>query len=191
MAERGAQIDIAMFATASESPLPASAHQYEVTDHKPLPKEPPHLRMALCEVTAGQPLTDGAWRFQAISDQIEKPGGAEATGILLVNFLNVEPGAEDAVNKWFIEEHLPDLLALDGYINGQRFAAIDGQDLPYLFLNLWEVDPDRAMKSLAAQRSERDEALREGRQPKVRVHRSLLADQRMGGIYRPSTRSPS
>jgi hypothetical protein len=36
-----------------------------------------------------------------------------------------------------------------------------------------------------AQRGERELALRECRQPKVRVHKPLPADQRMGGVYRP------
>jgi hypothetical protein len=185
MADKGARIDIAMFAAAGESPLPDSAPTYEATDLKPLPVEPPHPLLAFREVDASEPLVDGAWRFEAVSDEVEKSGGAEPTGILLVNFLNVEPGAEDVVNEWFIDEHLPDLLALDGYVKGQRFAAVDGQDLPFLFLNLWEIDPEPAMKSLASMRGEREEALREGRQPKVRVHKSLLADQRMGGVYRP------
>ena len=185
MADKGAQIDIAMFAAAGDSPLPDAGPLYEATDLKPLPNPPPHPLLSLREVDPGEPMVDDVWRFVAVSDEVEKPGGAEPTGVLLVNFLNVEPGSEDAVNEWFIEEHLPDLLALDGYVKGQRFAAVDGQDLPYLFLNLWEIEPEAAMKSLAAQRGEREEALREGRQPKVRVHKSLLADQRMGGVYRP------
>jgi hypothetical protein len=182
------QIDIAFLGAADGNPLgdSAGAVAYEVTDHKPLPIDPPEPRLMIREVDSDQPLVPGVGRFDAATPRVESDGGPFGSeGSLLVNFLNVEPGQEDSVHAWFVEEHLPDLLALPGFISGRRFHAAAGQDLPYLMLNLWEVEPDVALESLGAMRAEREDALREGRKPKTTVHPALIADQRMGGIYRP------
>jgi hypothetical protein len=186
MTQIGRMVDIGIFETSSEDPQREAdgVEQYELTEHQVLPVGPPHGRLSLRDVDNGEPLVSGCWRYEAISDQVRRSDNAAGTGLLLINFLNVLEGEEDAVNTWFVEEHLPDLLALPGFISGQRFRAVAGQGLAYAFLNVWEVDPEPAIDSLRSSRAEREDAVRAGRQPKVRVHPSLIADQRMGGIYR-------
>lgn len=185
MAELDKQIDIAMYASADEDPLRGldGVLELEATDHKPLPHEPPHPLLSLRQVDPADAAVPGCWRFQPVSPRVTGDEG-EGKGVYLVNFLNVKPGEEEEVGAWFVDEHLPDLLALPGFISGQRFQAAPGQDLPYQFLNFWAVDPEPAFASLKMQRGEREEALAAGRQPKVRVHSGLLADERMGAIYR-------
>ncbi len=55
-------------------------------------------------------------------------------------------GHEAAYNRWYTEEHLPDVLAVPGYVRATRYRAIPGDCvIPQRYLSLYELDvADRA-----------------------------------------------
>jgi hypothetical protein len=52
---------------------------------------------------------------------------ASGAGALLVATMNVDPAAEDEFNKWYNEEHLPQLGAVPGVLSARRYRATDGE----------------------------------------------------------------
>ena len=47
------------------------------------------------------------------------------SGLLFV-MIDIEPEYEDEFNRWFEEEHFPERLACEGFLNGRRFQALEG-----------------------------------------------------------------
>ena len=43
----------------------------------------------------------------------------------LLAFPNPVAGREDEFNRWYDGQHLPDMLAVPGFVSGQRFALTD------------------------------------------------------------------
>jgi hypothetical protein len=63
----------------------------------------------------------------------------------LLAFTNPAAGREDEFNRWYDERHVPDLLAVPGFVSAQRFALTDatGQGKPgWTYLALYELDTD-------------------------------------------------
>jgi hypothetical protein len=56
----------------------------------------------------------------------EQVAGAGA-GALLVASMTPEPGAEAEFNRWYDEEHLPNLQSVPGVLSGRRYRATDGE----------------------------------------------------------------
>jgi hypothetical protein len=48
-----------------------------------------------------------------------------AKGLLLV-MIGIDPAHEDELNRWYDEEHFPERMACPGFLNGRRFAAVQG-----------------------------------------------------------------
>lgn len=69
----------------------------------------------------------------------------------LLAFTNPVAGREEEFNRWYDERHVPDLLAVPGFVSAQRFALTDatGQDKAgWTYLALYELetdDPDALM----------------------------------------------
>jgi hypothetical protein len=69
----------------------------------------------------------------------------------LLAFTNPAAGREEAFNRWYDEQHVPDLLAVPGFVSAQRFSLKDatGQDQAgWSYLALYELetdDPDALM----------------------------------------------
>ena len=63
-------------------------------------------------------------------------------------------GQEDAYNDWYTNIHLPDVLAVPGFVSAQRFrltdpSAPDAPSQPYLALYTMRTDdPDRLLARL-------------------------------------------
>ena len=74
----------------------------------------------------------------------------------LLAFTNPAPGREAEFNRWYDEQHLPDMLAVPGFVSGQRFALSDatGQGKPgWTYLAMYELetdDPDALMAEVRA-----------------------------------------
>ena len=49
----------------------------------------------------------------------------KGTALLMV-FVDIDTEQDADFNKWYNEEHIPDLLALPGFLNGARYEASKG-----------------------------------------------------------------
>jgi hypothetical protein len=68
---------------------------------------------------------------------------AKYTFIVLSN--PTSPAQEDEYNKWYDDQHIPDVLSLDGYVTAQRFRLADsqvGENNPHKYLTLYEMETD-------------------------------------------------
>ncbi|MET0992875.1 MAG: hypothetical protein ABWY20_01820, partial [Mycobacterium sp.] len=71
---------------------------------------------------------------------------------------NAIEGRDDDFNDWYDSTHVPDILALDGFVSAQRFrrsAALDRPDAPaakFTYVALYEIegDPVAAVGALGA-----------------------------------------
>lgn len=54
-----------------------------------------------------------------------KPGREEAQALLMIG-MNVEDAAEEEFNRWYVEEHVPNLFALPGVLGARRYVARSG-----------------------------------------------------------------
>jgi hypothetical protein len=72
----------------------------------------------------------------------------------LLAFTNPVIDREDEFNRWYDEQHVPDLLAVPGVVSAQRFALTDatGEGKPgWSYLALYELetdDPDALMAEI-------------------------------------------
>ena len=73
-----------------------------------------------------------------------------ARGIMLVESKAASPDELDAFNAWYDEVHIPEILAVDGFVSARRFLAADG----VTYFAVYEVDDiDNAEANLAAARA--------------------------------------
>lgn len=47
---------------------------------------------------------------------------------MLITLINVDAADEQGFNRWFDKEHLPERVRIDGFINGRRYQALQGDD---------------------------------------------------------------
>ena len=65
-------------------------------------------------------------RYEAvITLDKRKPGREKAEGLLVVG-MNVEPAMEAEFNRWYDEEHVPNLFAIPGVLGARRYEARAG-----------------------------------------------------------------
>lgn len=65
---------------------------------------------------------------------------------LLIALLNAVEGQESAFNRWYTDEHLPEVVRLPGIVSAQRYAlpeSLVGQ-LPHRYATIYEVDGSAA-----------------------------------------------
>ena len=63
---------------------------------------------------------------------------------LLVGFGNCAPGRDDEYHDWYNNRHMADVLAIAGFVKGQRFALSDTRiagdsKSPWRYLALFEI----------------------------------------------------
>jgi hypothetical protein len=70
------------------------------------------------------------------------------TGYLVVETQLASPDLVDEYHTWYNGTHLPEILAIEGFVSATRLEAIDGTS----FLALYEIDIDveTAMANLRA-----------------------------------------
>ncbi|MFN0071825.1 MAG: DUF4286 family protein [Chloroflexota bacterium] len=56
----------------------------------------------------------------------------------------VEPDWEADFNRWYDEEHVPNLLTVPGYRSGRRYVAVEGEPK---YMAFWEIDSMDAYRS--------------------------------------------
>jgi hypothetical protein len=71
------------------------------------------------------------------------------TTILHVQTRPSSPDRADEYNKWYDEVHLPQVLALDGFVSARRYAPID-DDGPYITEFELSGDPKAAIQTVVA-----------------------------------------
>ena len=76
---------------------------------------------------------------------------------------NPTPGKEAEYNRWYNEQHIPDVLNVPGFVCAQRFHLADtqndGNEKAYKYLALYEIetsDLPGVFKELAARRGTAD-----------------------------------
>ncbi len=60
------------------------------------------------------------------------------------------PGKEEEYNRWYNEQHLPDVLKVPGFGAAQRFKAMGDGGLPGKYIALYEMDCDSPKAAEAA-----------------------------------------
>ena len=67
----------------------------------------------------------------------------KGTALLMV-FVDIDTEQDGDFNKWYNEEHIPDLLALPGFLNGARYEASKGGPR---YLACYELETAEALKT--------------------------------------------
>lgn len=84
----------------------------------------------------------------AITPRLQAAGlsSADTTNpLLFIVLTNPADGREGDYNEWYNRQHLPDVLAIPGFVAAQRFwLGVSSQRarLPWRYLAIYEVDPD-------------------------------------------------
>lgn len=65
------------------------------------------------------------------------------TGLLLV-MMDIDPQNEEEFNRWYTEEHIPERLAIPGFVCARRYKALEGGPK---YLALYELDNPQVLKS--------------------------------------------
>jgi hypothetical protein len=60
-------------------------------------------------------------------------------GIVYVESMPVAPDREAEYHKWYNDIHLPEIVAVDGFVSARRFAPVDGNGP---FVAIYELDTD-------------------------------------------------
>ena len=109
--------------------------------------------------------------------------------VLLFMFCNAVPGRDNEFNDWYTNVHLAEVVELAGFAAAQRFELVadaamtaDAPDTPYRYLTLYEVPAGELERVDAAlykrARTDRDQAIAEGRRPPLTVSETLDRDMR-------------
>jgi hypothetical protein len=64
-------------------------------------------------------------------------------GLLLV-MIEIDPAYEDAFNRWYREEHLPERMACPGFLSCRRFVAVEGEPK---YLALYDLESPAVLES--------------------------------------------
>jgi hypothetical protein len=104
---------------------------------------------------------------------------------LFVVQTNPVTGRDDDFNAWYVDQHLPEVLRVPGFVAARRYQKSGAQRLgvgdadqnPWKYLAIYEIegDPARAMAAL-------DDALNSwmSRSPTLADHRSSIVYEEMG-----------
>ena len=79
-----------------------------------------------------------------MNDRI-KDSGKKGTGLLLI-MMEVEPEYEEEFNRWYWEEHVPERMAVPGFISARRYQIVEGSPK---YLALYEVESAEVLQSEA------------------------------------------
>lgn len=85
-------------------------------------------------------------------------------GILVVQTRPVSPEREDEYNKWYSEEHLPDILKVPGIVAARRYRVRDTGDVKAdpatpEYLAIYEIEADDLAAPLQELRARSNQGL--------------------------------
>lgn len=61
-----------------------------------------------------------------------------ARGVLIVESRPASPEEATAYHDWYDNKHLPEILAVDGFVSARRLSALDGDS----FIVIYEIEGD-------------------------------------------------
>jgi hypothetical protein len=98
----------------------------------------------------------------------------------LVVFTSPREGQEDHYNKWYTEQHLPDVVAVPGFVSAQRFKLTDGMGSPHRhqYLAIYEIVSDDPQAVIAEMMGRRDT-------PAMVISHALDLDGATFGLFEP------
>jgi len=67
--------------------------------------------------------------------------------ILMEIRVNIAPEKEQEFNQWYNNVHVPEIVAVPGFISGRRFQRVSGDEIKYMAL--YELESLDALKSEA------------------------------------------
>ena len=79
----------------------------------------------------------------------QKKGNAPSQHIgntVLVVTMEVDAEDEEEFNKWYNEQHLPERMAIPGYVSARRFKLEDGNNA-LKYLCIWEMEDGSPLQS--------------------------------------------
>ena len=76
-------------------------------------------------------------------------------GTVLVVTMEVDPADEAEFNRWYNEQHLPERMAIPGYVSARRFKLVEG-DGALTYLCLWELEDGSPLQSRMYQEQQAD-----------------------------------
>lgn len=98
---------------------------------------------------------------------------------VLIVLASAREGCDDELNTWYTNEHLPDLLAIDGVCGAQRFELAETeppQRARHRYLAIYEIEDgklDGVRDRVYSLVAERDAALRDGRETMLSMSDAL------------------
>jgi hypothetical protein len=97
-------------------------------------------------------------------------------GTVLVVMMEVDPEGEEAFDRWYNEEHLPERLEIPGYVSARRFKLEEGEGV-LKYLCIWELEDASPLQSeeYKAQRA---------RPSELRDRANQYIKQRARGLYK-------
>lgn len=99
---------------------------------------------------------------------------------LLMALSSARPGREDSYDTWFVDEHLPDVLAIPGFVSARPLARDATQlvrdESSYDRLTLYEIESDDLATTLKEFRSR----VRDGR---VRLSDDVDPDRSLTCVF--------
>jgi hypothetical protein len=80
---------------------------------------------------ASWPLASMAIEGGSTVPSLAKGGSSEdssmnSSGWLHIVRVDIDPSVEEDFNRWYDEEHIPELLACPGWLTARRYVALDG-----------------------------------------------------------------
>ena len=85
-------------------------------------------------------MCDRLLRFEGIQILPGAAAAPEAAGALLLNAMNVEPGAEDDFNAWYDEEHIPALSQVPGTLAARRYRIGDDPGATHRYVAIYHLE---------------------------------------------------
>lgn len=82
---------------------------------------------------------------RALTGRVRSTVTADAAGrdrLLYIVLTNATPGDDEQFNDWYTNTHIPDVLAVPGFVAAQRFRLVDHPALrpyPFRYLAIYEV----------------------------------------------------
>ncbi|CAI7974040.1 conserved hypothetical protein [Frankia sp. Hr75.2] len=92
--------------------------------------------------------------------------------ILHVESRPTSSGVVEEFNRWYDEVHLPEIVAIDGFVSARRYAPVEEND-PYIAQYEIEGDPDavvaRVVAASAEGRLDMSDAVQMDPRPRMRL----------------------